>query len=385
MGVQVITRPTPINRKAPLVAREFLGAQPAAAGTQPSAAAADHLHQLGTIQRQVTGFGLAQGLGGGNSPTYLVTDVGAFPALPEWTLEFWTYGSIGSTTNPYSSVGWFPQGTAVTTPNPVQNPTQSNGSTPQIGWFYDAPDIFMVNDVGIPGTLQASDIWVLNAATYDGAVVRLFENGTLVASLATDAAQIPAGWLFALCGNGYPVQVMDEVRISNVARYTSDYTIVQSPFTADSDTVALYHLDDTPLGNWINFGENPPPFGQSPLPSPIFIGANNWQWIPGASEDSSGNGLMLGVACVCKDPGGNGYCVIVSQLADVTPEDSIGHGYNVTSLQAQTGDLELVTPAGTSAITAITPGGSTGPTKLTIAAGGGGAGDPAVYIIPPVA
>lgn len=385
MGVAIIPRPIQINRQAPLVAREFLGASPAAAGTLPSAAAADHRHQVGTIQRQVTGFGLAQALGGNGSPTYLVTDVGAFPALPEWTLEFWTYGSIGSTGNPYSSVGWFPQGTAVTTPNPVQNSAASNGSTPQIGWFHNSPYIFMVNDVPIPGPLQASDIWVLNAATYDGAVVRLFENGTLVASLATATAQIPAGWLFALCGNGGPpLQLMDEVRISNVARYTADYQIVQAPFTADSDTVALYHLDDTPLGNWVNFEQSPPPYGQSPYPNPTVIGTNNWQWIPEVSEDSSGNGLVLGVACVCNQGGGNGWCAIVAQIADVTPEDSVGRGYSVLSLESQTGDLELVTPNGASAVTAITQN-ADGTTSLTLAAGGGGPGDPAFYIIPPVA
>ncbi len=37
---------------------------------------------------------------------------------------------------------------------------------------------------------------------------------------------------------------LDEIRLSKVLRYTSGFTRPRSPFTADADTAALYHLDE---------------------------------------------------------------------------------------------------------------------------------------------
>jgi len=44
---------------------------------------------------------------------------------------------------------------------------------------------------------------------------------------------------------------IDEVRLSNTLRYTSNFTRPSQPFTADSSTVALYHLDEG-SGNLVN-------------------------------------------------------------------------------------------------------------------------------------
>lgn len=51
-------------------------------------------------------------------------------------------------------------------------------------------------------------------------------------------------------GSAYPSYSgwVDEVRLSNVARYTSSFVPPSSPFTSDGNTVALYHLDEGPAG-----------------------------------------------------------------------------------------------------------------------------------------
>jgi hypothetical protein len=38
--------------------------------------------------------------------------------------------------------------------------------------------------------------------------------------------------------------LLDEVRISSVARYSSTFTPQTTPFASDASTIALYHLDE---------------------------------------------------------------------------------------------------------------------------------------------
>jgi hypothetical protein len=51
-------------------------------------------------------------------------------------------------------------------------------------------------------------------------------------------------------GSAYPSYSgrVDEVRLSNSLRYTSNFTPPSAPFTSDGNTVALYHFDEGPAG-----------------------------------------------------------------------------------------------------------------------------------------
>lgn len=89
------------------------------------------------------------------------------------------------------------------------------------------------------------------ALSWDGSVVRLFVNGNLDAQLAVGTAKAPSTGVALQIGGsttgGSPSgQVIDEIRISNSARYTATYTPATSPFTSDGNTGVLYHLDVTP-------------------------------------------------------------------------------------------------------------------------------------------
>jgi len=52
-------------------------------------------------------------------------------------------------------------------------------------------------------------------------------------------------------GAGFPSYsgFLDEVRLSNVVRYTADFTPPSAVFSTDANTVALYHFEDGPAGN----------------------------------------------------------------------------------------------------------------------------------------
>lgn len=43
---------------------------------------------------------------------------------------------------------------------------------------------------------------------------------------------------------GQPEDMTDEIRISNVARYSGNFVVSKTPFTVDSNTLALYHFDN---------------------------------------------------------------------------------------------------------------------------------------------
>ena len=103
------------------------------------------------------------------------------------------------------------------------------------------------------------------AAVYDGQSIKLFVDGILqddrpVATLGANAEQIENGvhladlFKTARLSIGAPTRgveaghhvfhgIIDEVRISSIARYTEDFA-PEERFSADEDTLALYHFDE---------------------------------------------------------------------------------------------------------------------------------------------
>ena len=107
------------------------------------------------------------------------------------------------------------------------------------GWFFQCS--------GVSATLN---IWHHIAVTRDAAnVTRIFINGVLRNTLTGTAPPTTSTGAFALGTAGDAVTeffagLLDEVRISNVARYSASFTPQTTPFVTDANTVALYHLDE---------------------------------------------------------------------------------------------------------------------------------------------
>jgi hypothetical protein len=92
--------------------------------------------------------------------------------------------------------------------------------------------------------LQAGQ-WYHVAATSSSGSARVFVNGN--ASTAANVSPLTQGpWLRlgGLPGYSFFNGSLDEVRISNVVRYTATFTPPTAPFAVDANTIGLWHLDE---------------------------------------------------------------------------------------------------------------------------------------------
>jgi len=91
--------------------------------------------------------------------------------------------------------------------------------------------------------------WSHVATSFDGAVYELHVNGKHAdtiedpGAINTSLADFLVGWL-PQWGEAFTGQI-DEIRVSNVARYpAANIEVPTSEFSADGDTVALYHFNE---------------------------------------------------------------------------------------------------------------------------------------------
>jgi hypothetical protein len=90
--------------------------------------------------------------------------------------------------------------------------------------------------------------WYHVAGAYDGSNMRLWVNGQRVASREIsgeiDQTDNPLRIGSANAVDDFFNGLIDEVRVSNVVRYTSMFVPAQEPFTPDASTAGLWHLDE---------------------------------------------------------------------------------------------------------------------------------------------
>jgi len=93
--------------------------------------------------------------------------------------------------------------------------------------------------------------WYHVAASYDGATIRIFRDGTQVTSGAQTGTLLAGANKIYFGGKRYDWSdqnflngVIDEARLSKVVRYTANFTAPTAPFTNDSNTVGLWHFNE---------------------------------------------------------------------------------------------------------------------------------------------
>jgi hypothetical protein len=93
------------------------------------------------------------------------------------------------------------------------------------------------------------DVWHHAAVSRDGNTYRLFLDGALEGTNSArtdDPGQLTGGRIGAFADGSLVMDGwIDEVRISDVARYTSNFTPQTTPFQNDSNTLLLLHMDGT--------------------------------------------------------------------------------------------------------------------------------------------
>ena len=100
------------------------------------------------------------------------------------------------------------------------------------------------------GVAADLNVWHHVAVTRDASNnARMFVDGILKATTANTPAAVATTGFFGIGEAGDAVTEffpgrLDEIRISNVARYTGNFTPQTANFVTDATTVALYHLDE---------------------------------------------------------------------------------------------------------------------------------------------
>jgi hypothetical protein len=108
-----------------------------------------------------------------------------------------------------------------------------------------------------------NNVWSHIAVSYDGTNYRFFGAGTLRSTVASTLPIYPQAWANLLLGDASSnsggttgvfkavgssfIGYMDELRISNVCRYTATFTPSTTQFSADANTIVLHHFKGTNL------------------------------------------------------------------------------------------------------------------------------------------
>jgi hypothetical protein len=173
------------------------------------------------------------------SGDYLTTpDNPVFDFQGDFTVECWVRRDGDQPDNSgiiskYEVAGWILESVSTSHPNKIQWRDQSTGAT----------------DMRSTTTLS-NGTWYHVAVSRRNDVFRLFINGTMEDSVSTDYNYSVSGMNTALYVGRYSAAnsgawngFIDEIRISDKARYTSNFTAPTAAFSNDANTLLLIHSD----------------------------------------------------------------------------------------------------------------------------------------------
>lgn len=155
-----------------------------------------------------------------------------------WTVEFWIYPlTLASNRNLLESDSYYGIRSYYDASGALITTISTNGIS------YD-----LTLSQGANGTV-AINSWMHLAYVFTGTSYLVFKNGSQVQSLTSSTAMhingfngFTFGWSYQSGGSPFDGYV-DELRISNVARYSSGFTAPSSAFSWDADTVVLQHFE----------------------------------------------------------------------------------------------------------------------------------------------
>jgi hypothetical protein len=155
----------------------------------------------------------------------------SFNTTQDFTFEAWCRFA---NTNTYFTIFSGPGQTGSFTLARVDDNTVRVGRT-NVAW-----------DATSTGSATTANTWQHIAASRSNGTLRIFVNGVSVHSSAntqsyplTTTMGIGGDTVFGSSSNGY----IDEVRVSNIARYTANFTPSTTPFVNDPTTLFLMHAD----------------------------------------------------------------------------------------------------------------------------------------------
>jgi hypothetical protein len=156
--------------------------------------------------------------------------MGQLPTIGEWTVEGWVQPAASNGTGLLilqadDYTGWSME---------LDDGQLTLWLSTNQGWQYD------LHPTGLEGGQ-----WYHVAATYGGGQVRTYVNG--ISSGGTSVGVLVPGPELRLGGfSGYAhfAGAMDEVRVSDVVRYTGDFEVPTGPYVVDGNTIGLWHFDE---------------------------------------------------------------------------------------------------------------------------------------------
>lgn len=131
-----------------------------------------------------------------------------------------------------------------------QRPSGTNGNYPMIYLDAASPRFYVSGSGRIIGSNISATTWLHLAVVRTGTSTKMYVNGTQSGSTWTDTTNYISAsnaWIgLSQSGGTNPMNgYIDEVRVSNTARYTANFTPATSAFTNDSNTLLLIHADGT--------------------------------------------------------------------------------------------------------------------------------------------
>lgn len=213
------------------LARSILSKTAAVTGRTPVSITANGDAQVDTAVKK---FGTGSAEFDGTGDTLTCTGL-LLPETGNWTVEYWIYPEATNSTDGHWHIA--------DESDPEGNQFVTHRTDGSIRLDID-PDVLITSAASV----MTQDAWQHVAAVREGDVFSLYVAGTRVATTTVSNVSLPTAGDLTLGAqtNTQLEGYMDEIRVSDTARYTgASYSVPTTTFTNDANTLLLLHCDGT--------------------------------------------------------------------------------------------------------------------------------------------